>query len=96
MHPTLESTSHTGVIAAGDCAVVLARPREKAGVFAVRQGLPLAANLRLRRAVRDHDKAAGDPRRPLLFDPETAGGLLAVATGWKRTAWPAHRSIPWR
>ena len=38
-------------------------------------------NLRLRRAVRDHEKAAGDPRWPLLFDPQTAGGLLASVAG---------------
>ena len=34
-------------------------------------------NLRLRRAVRNVDGAAADPRWPLLFDPQTAGGLLA-------------------
>ena len=38
-------------------------------------------NLRLRSAVRDHDKAADDPRWPLLFDPQTAGGLLASVAG---------------
>jgi selenide,water dikinase len=34
-------------------------------------------NLRLRRAVRDLEDAARHPRFPLLFDPQTAGGLLA-------------------
>ena len=34
-------------------------------------------NLRLRRAVRDLEAAARHPRYPLLFDPQTAGGLLA-------------------
>ena len=33
-------------------------------------------NLRLRRAVRDLDRVGADPRYPLLFDPQTAGGLL--------------------
>jgi selenide,water dikinase len=34
-------------------------------------------NVRLRRAIHDLDKAVKDPRYPLLFDPQTAGGLLA-------------------
>ena len=35
------------------------------------------ANLRLRRAVNDIEKAAKHPAFALLFDPQTAGGLLA-------------------
>ncbi|MGB5568749.1 MAG: selenide, water dikinase SelD, partial [Sedimenticolaceae bacterium] len=34
-------------------------------------------NLRLRRAVRDLERSSRHPRYPLLFDPQTAGGLLA-------------------
>ncbi len=34
-------------------------------------------NLRLRRAVRDLERTARHPHFPLLFDPQTAGGLLA-------------------
>jgi selenide,water dikinase len=34
-------------------------------------------NLRLRRAVRDLERVGKHPRYPLLFDPQTAGGLLA-------------------
>ena len=35
-------------------------------------------NVRLRRAVRDPDALSAHPRYPLLFDPQTAGGLLAA------------------
>jgi selenide, water dikinase len=35
-------------------------------------------NVRLRRGIRDLDVAAGHPLYPLLFDPQTAGGLLAA------------------
>lgn len=43
-------------------------------------------NLRLRRAVRDLEGAARHPRYPLLFDPQTAGGLLAGVPGERATA----------
>ena len=34
-------------------------------------------NVRLRRAIRDLERVRDHPRYPLLFDPQTAGGLLA-------------------
>jgi selenide,water dikinase len=44
---TLQTANDPDVFAAGDCAA-LATPREKAGVYAVRAGAPLARNLRRR------------------------------------------------
>ena len=43
--PTLQVANDPDVFAAGDCAGFVETPREKAGVYAVRAGPPLAANL---------------------------------------------------
>jgi selenide, water dikinase len=66
----LRSPADKRVFAAGDVATMTAHPREKAGVFAVRQGPPLAANLR--RAL------AGKPTRRAV--PQRRG-LALIGTG---------------
>jgi selenide,water dikinase len=60
----LQSVSSADVFASGDCAAQDGEPRPKSGVYAVRQGPPLAANLR--RAVRKEPLAPYVPQRDAL------------------------------
>lgn len=66
----LQSTSHEGVFAAGDIASMRGHSLPKAGVYAVRQGAPLAANLR--------NAAMGNPLQP--YKPQ-AHILSLISTG---------------
>lgn len=62
---TLQSVSHADVLAAGDIAAIDGRPRPKSGVYAVRAGPPLAANLR--RLIEGRRLVAHKPQRHALY-----------------------------
>lgn len=61
---TLQTETDPRIFAAGDCASMIGRPLEKAGVFAVRMGPVLAENLR--RSLLDQSLKAYRPQRRWL------------------------------
>ncbi len=79
--PTLQSISHPDVFAAGDVATMTAFPRPRSGVFAVRAGPSLAANL-MRRA---------SGKRPQPWHPQQRA-LMILACG-RRHAIAAHGAL---
>ena len=73
----VEMTKPSGVDAELDLAALPvlegAEQTSAAGILSSLQ----PANVRLRRALRNQQEAASHPRYALIFDPQTAGGLLA-------------------
>jgi NADH dehydrogenase FAD-containing subunit len=76
--PTLQSVSHAQVFAAGDCAARVDAPHPKSGVYAVRAGQALAANLS-----RFVDGAPLRPHRP----PQRTLNLLSCGERSAIGAW---------
>ena len=76
---SLRSVSDPRIFAAGDVAAVLPHPREKAGVYAVRQGRPLAANLR--HALRGEVPRPFRPQRRALALIGTGDGAAIALWG---------------
>lgn len=75
----LQSPSHPEVFAAGDCAAFQPRPLPKSGVYAVRQGPPLAGNLR--RAALDEPLEPWRPQNETLSLMSTGDGGAIVSYG---------------
>jgi len=90
VHDTLQSETDPRIFAAGDCASLIDHPLEKAGVFAVRMGRPLAENLR--RTLLHQPLVRYRPQRRWLALIGT-GDRVAVAS---RGRLSAHGALVWR
>jgi selenide,water dikinase len=87
---TLQTESDPLIFAAGDCAAMIERPLEKAGVFAVRMGPPLTENIR-RTLLRQPLKPYRPQRRWLALI--STGDRHAIAS---RGAFYARGDWVWR
>jgi pyridine nucleotide-disulfide oxidoreductase family protein len=89
---TLRSVSHDRVWAAGDLASMVDTPRPRSGVYAVRAGPPLAANLLA--WAEGAPPRAWRPQRSALYLLAT-GGRHAIAS-WRGLAWEGDWVWRWK
>jgi pyridine nucleotide-disulfide oxidoreductase family protein len=89
VHRTLQSVSHPEVFVLGDCATLRDSPHPKSGVYAVRHGELLAANLRRLFSAEPLQPYVPQKRALLLL---TCGARYAIA---QRGGWSAQGRALW-